>query len=160
MPSPQQFRLRDAKVRDVETLVRHRRTMWENMGVKGMKKLDDADKVYRRWALKRLRDHSLLGWVIENRNGTIVCSGCLWLQPRQPSPGNSDRFQPYLLSMYTMPDYRGRGLASRIVREAVNWTKRKKYAYLRLHASHMGRGVYRNLGFKRTWEMRRDMPKH
>ena len=133
--------------------------MWENMGVKDRRQLASADKVYSRWAGKRLRDRSLLGWVVENGDGMIVGSGCLWLQPRQPSPGNSDRLQPYLLSMYTMPDYRGKGLASKIVREAVKWTKQNKYASLRLYASEMGRGVYRNLGFKRTSEMRRNMPK-
>jgi GNAT superfamily N-acetyltransferase len=158
MTGRDRFKLRPATVKDLATLVHHRRAMWENMGVKDKRQLASADKAYGRWAGERLRDRTLHGWVVENGEGLVVGSGCLWLQPRQPSPGNSENFQPYLLSMYTMPGYRGKGLASKIVQEAVKWTRQNRYASLRLHASEMGRGVYRKLGFKRTWEMRRNFP--
>ncbi len=160
MAGRERFKLRPATAKDLLTLVHHRRSMWENMGIKDRKQLARADKVYSSWASKRLKDRSLRGWVVENRDGTIVGSGCLWLQPRQPSPGNSQRFQPYLLSMYSIPEYRGRGLASKIVREAVKWTRQNKYASLRLHASKMGVGVYTRQGFTRTWEMRLNLMKH
>ena len=160
MVGRERFKLRSATGKDLAVLVQHRRAMWEDMGVKDGRRLSQADKAYRRWASKRLRDGSLRCWVVENPDGMIVGSGCLWLQPIQPSPGRSGGLQPYLLSMYTMPHYRGKGLASKVVREAVKWTRQNRYASLRLHASEMGRGVYRKLGFKRTWEMRRNMPKH
>ena len=65
--------------------------------------------------------------------------------------------QPYLLSMYTEPDFRRRGVASMVVKEAINWCRKNKYERLMLHASEMGRKVYSQLGFKRTWEMRLDL---
>jgi GNAT superfamily N-acetyltransferase len=154
------FRLRAARTGDLATLVLHRRGMWEDMGIKGKVKHAQADRVYGEWARKRLRDKSLLAWIVENRAGNAVSSGCLWLQPRQPSPGNSQKFQPYLLSMYTVPEYRGKGLASKVVRAAVDWTRAHNYASLRLHASEKGRRVYRKQGFSRTWEMRLNMTKH
>jgi len=58
------------------------------------------------------------------------------------------------LSMYTEPDFRKRGVASMVVKEAIRWCRKRRYERLMLHASKMGRGVYRRLGFKRTWEMR------
>ena len=133
--------------------------MWENMGVKGRKLLAKADPVYRRWASKRLKDGTLRGWLVENQDGMIAGGGCLWLQPIQPRPGHNQGVQPYLLSMYTVPAYRGKGVASRIVREAARWTKRNRYASLRLHASEIGRGVYQRQGFTRTWEMKLNMAK-
>ena len=157
MVGRERFILRPAKTSDLTTLVQHRRGMWENMGIKGKARHAQADNVYRNWARKRLKDKSLLAWVVKNRKGDPVSSGCLWLQPRQPSPGNSQKFQPYLLSIYTMPEYRGKGLASKVVRAAVDWTRNHKYASLRLHASEMGRGVYEKQGFSRTWEMRLNM---
>ena len=160
MVGREMFKLRSATTKDLAALVKHRRAMWEDMGVKDGRRLAEADKAYNGWARKRLRNGTLRGWVVENRDGMIVGSGCLWLQPIQPSPNHTEGLQPYLLSMYTMPHYRGKGLASKVVREAVRWTRQNKYASLRLHASEMGRGVYRKLGFKRTWEMRRNMPKH
>ncbi len=157
MATGQRFRVRRATVGEVEILVQQRRGMWENMGVKDRKALALADVVYRRWARKRLRDGTLLGWLVEGRGGMIAGGGCLWLQPIQPRPGRSEGFQPYLLSMFTVPAFRGKGVASRVVREAAKWTRRKGYPSLRLHASEMGRRVYRRHGFKRTWEMRLDM---
>ncbi len=132
--------------------------MWMDMGVKDAKELAWADAAYRKWASRGLRDGSLTGWILKGRDGTVVGGGCIWLQPVQPRPGRRQMVQPYLLSMYTVPGFRGRGVASRIVREAARWTRRKGFASLRLHASEMGRPVYRRLGFKRTWEMRLDMP--
>jgi len=44
-----------------------------------------------------------------------------------------------------------------VVNEAIGWCRRNKYERLMLHASEMGRKVYSELGFKRTWEMRLDL---
>ncbi len=156
MTSRNRFLVRRATIRDVETLVHQRRRMWEDMGAKDPRALGQADKVYRRWAEKGLRNRTLLGWVAENKEGIVVGGGCVWLQPIQPRPGHSMGTQPYLLSMFTEPGFRGKGVASRIVRAAIEWTRKNGHHSLRLHASKKGRGVYRNLGFKRTWEMRLD----
>lgn len=128
--------------------------MWESMGERDRKVLDDADSAYRRWARQRLRTDRLVALVVETSEGRIVASGCIWLQPVQPRPGYGRLEDPYLLSMYTEPAHRGRGLAKRIVREAIRWCKDQGYPRLALHASLEGRGLYRGLGFERTWEMR------
>ncbi len=158
-PSPrrkasQRLKVRRAALADLEILVKHRRAMWEDMGIKGKAKHAKADQLYRTWARRHLKDGSLRGWVVENQDGLAVGGGSLWLQPVQPRPGYYRGVQPYLLSMYTHPDFRGLGVASRVVQEAANWTFINRYPSLRLHASEMGRGVYRNLGFVRTWEMK------
>jgi len=56
--------------------------------------------------------------------------------------------------MYTEPKFRGRGLATRIVNEAMRWSKRNGHAVMTLHASKQGRSVYSRLRWERTWEMR------
>ncbi len=153
------FRLRRSTIKDIEVLVQQRRGMWMDMGVRDAGELARADVEYRRWAGRRLRDGSLTGWIVKGPDGMVVGGGCVWVQPVQPRPGRRKMVQPYLLSMYTVPGFRGKGVASRIVREAARWTGRKGFDSLRLHASEMGRPVYRRLGFKRTWEMRLNMPK-
>ena len=67
--------------------------------------------------------------------------------------------QPYLLSMYTEPRSRGLGVASGVVKKALEWCRKNRFAQLRLHASEMGRKVYLKHGFERTWEMRRRIKK-
>ena len=148
------FRFRRATLRDADVLVVHRRRMWEDIGGRTRKALDAADPVYRRWLIRETKAGRYLGFVAENAEGRVVASGCLWLQPGQPRPGDPRCVDPYLLSMYTEPAYRGKGLATRIAREAVRWCREHGHGRMTLHASKAGRGVYRGVGFERTWEMR------
>jgi GNAT superfamily N-acetyltransferase len=141
-------------VRDLDVLVRHRRGMWEEISDRTPREHDAADRAYRTWARTRLKDGRLVGFVATSADGTAAASGCLWMRENQPRPGWQDEVLPYLLSMFTEPAYRGKGLATRIVREAIAWAKAHGYTRMTLHASRFGRKMYRDLGFERTWEMR------
>src|SRR5437879_5278487 len=65
----------------------------------------------------------------------VAGGGCVWLQPVQPRPHRASMVQPYLLSMYTEPGFRRRGVASMVVKEAMGWCRKNKYERLMLHAS-------------------------
>ena len=149
--------VRPAGVRDLDALVHQRRAMWKALGIRNDELHERGDRVYRRWARARLRNHQLIAWVVKSDDGRTAGGGCLWLQQVQPRPHRASMVQPYLLSMYTEPDFRRRGVASMVVREAIEWCRKNKYERLMLHASEMGRRVYSQLGFKRTWEMRLDL---
>lgn len=147
-----------ASLREIEILVRHRRAMWRALHIRKKTLLDKADKEYAAWARARLRSSRLKAWIVKDNNGKIAGSGCVWLQSIQPRPGNPLKVQPYLLSMYTEPVFRRRGVASLIVEEAIDWSRKNGYQRLLLHASETGKKVYRKYGFKRTWEMRLRLP--
>jgi len=149
--------VRSASVRDLDALVHQRRAMWKALGIRDIELHEKGDRVYRRWARARLRNHQLIAWVVKSDDGRTAGGGCVWLQQVQPRPHRTPMVQPYLLSMYTEPDFRRRGVASMVVKEAIKWCRKKKYERLMLHASEMGRRVYSKLGFKRTWEMRLDL---
>ena len=146
-----------AGLRDLDALVHQRQAMWKALGVRNNELHEKGDRVYKRWARARLKNHQLMAWVVKSADGRMAGGGCVWLQPIQPRPRRTSMVQPYLLSMYTEPDFRRRGVASMVVKEAIKWCRKKGYERLMLHASMMGRGVYRRLGFKRTWEMRLDL---
>jgi GNAT superfamily N-acetyltransferase len=61
------------------------------------------------------------------------------------------------MSMYTEPEFRRKGFATLIVKEAMSWARRNGYARMSLHASKAGRSVYDKLGWERSWEMRVDL---
>jgi len=147
------FTVRDVTLKDLPILVHQRRAMWRDLGAREQGELDSADKIYRHWARSRMKSGTLMGWVAEN-DGEILGGGCVWLQPVQPRPGYKLLIQPYLLSMYTEPRFRGLGVASGVVEKALEWCRKNRFAQLRLHASEMGRKVYLKHGFERTWEMR------
>lgn len=151
--------VRPATLKDLDTLVRQRRAMWMDLGVKDTSLLDRADSNYKRWAKPRLRSGILMGWIVEDKERTIAGGGCLWLQPTQPSPRRRGEQQPYLLSMYTEPNFRRQGVASMVVIRAIEWCRRHRHERLTLHASEMGEKVYEKFGFKRGREMRLDLEK-
>lgn len=155
-------RIRRGTLRDLDLLVRHRRRMWEDIWrseTPAKRVMDEADRAYRRWVVERFRQRRLIAFVAETggqRRRLALGSGCLWLRSeRQPFPGarGPPYRTPYLLSMYTEPEARGHRIATRIVSEAIRWSRRGGYGTLLLHASEMGRGVYSRLGFRRSREM-------
>ncbi len=151
------LRVRRATLRDIDVLVHQRRAMWTALGIKDKVALETGNKDYERWAWTRLKKHQFFGWIVEDTKNRVAGGGCVWLQTVQPRPHRVGTTQPYILSMYTEPEFRGLGVASMVVNAAIDWCKKARYARLMLHASEMGRGVYRRLGFKRTWEMRLDL---
>lgn len=128
--------------------------MWSDLGGHTPAELDAADPVYRRWIRPRLVSGEAVAWVSEARDGTAAASGVLWVQRVQPRPRWPTGATPYLMSMYTEPAHRGEGRARRIVRAAMAWTKAQGYPRATLHASEMGRPIYEDLGWTRTWEMK------
>ncbi|HEV8593996.1 MAG TPA: GNAT family N-acetyltransferase [Thermoplasmata archaeon] len=148
------YRVRRATLRDLGVLVRHRRGMWRDISKSTEAQFDAADPVWRRWARDRMRNGTLIAFVAVAPDGHAAASGCVWLRRNQPMPRLPDPTVPYLLSMYTEPADRGRGLATKIVEAALRWSRAKGFPIMILHASQYGRSLYEKLGFERTWEMR------
>src|SRR5438094_2043476 len=149
--------VRPAGVRDLDALVHQRRAMWKALGVRNNELHEKGDRVYKRWARARLRNHQFMAWVVKSADGRMAGGGCVWLRPVQPRPHRASMVQPYLLSMFTEPDFRRRGVGLLVGKEAIQWCRKNKYERLLLQVSEMGRRVYSQLGFKRTWEMRLDL---
>lgn len=149
------IRIRPATVRDLETLRAHRRGMFVDMGVAPSRSLDGHDRRFIPWARARLRRGELFGLIAESRDGVPVASGCVWLREDQPRPWTERERSPYIMSIYTLPEWRRRGVANRIVRGLLRACRRQGYTMVRLNASRMGLSVYEGLGFERTTEMRR-----
>ena len=153
------MRLRAASPSDLETLVRHRRRMWEEIGGRTRRELNRADPIYRRWVRRETRDGRFVAFVVDDARARPLASGAIWLSPAQPRPGPLAReSMPYVLSMFTEPEARGRGIASRIVRAMIAWSTLHGYRRIFLHASEAGRPVYAKLGFVAGNEMRLELP--
>lgn len=149
------FRIRRATLRDLDILVEQRHRMFDAFRKVTKEEHEVGDREYRKWARRLMEKGELVGWIAETVPGRkAVAGGAVWLLEHQPRPGVPAGKTPYLLSMYTDPGHRGRGLATRIVREAMRWSRENGYRRMTLHASRFGRGVYRRLGWERTWEMR------
>jgi GNAT superfamily N-acetyltransferase len=131
--------------------------MWQDMGVRSSDVLDAADRIYRRWVKSEIMKERLVGWIVEAPEDVVAGGGCLWLRPVQPRPRSRMLVEPYLFSMFTEPNFRRQGVASRILNEAIKWSKRNGYTRILLHASQKAKRLYSKHGFTRTWEMRLEL---
>lgn len=133
--------------------------MWEDIGGWTRAELDRADLPNRRWIRREIARRRFFGFLFETADRRVAGSGSIWLQPAQPRPGRlAGPVLPYIMSMYTEPAYRGRSVASHLVRAMVDWCERRGYRRVVLHASAMGRPLYERLGFVPSNEMRLDLP--
>jgi GNAT superfamily N-acetyltransferase len=85
-------------------------------------------------------------WVAEEDDQLVACCG-LVLQTRPPTTHNLSGLESHILNMYTRPEYRGRGIGTRLVNEALAAARELGAGRVRLDASDMGRPVYEKAGF-------------
>ncbi|MDA4124277.1 MAG: GNAT family N-acetyltransferase [Thaumarchaeota archaeon] len=147
------FEIKLARSGDIDELVRQRRMMFADMKHGNDQERVIGDRAYRKWALEKMKKGLLRCYLVTDEKGEIAAGGAAWLREEQPGPGHGARLVPYLMSMYTEPKFRRKGLASLIVQEAVGWAQKNGYPGMTLHASKEGRKVYPRLGWKRGWEM-------
>lgn len=151
------FRVRVATAKDISTLVRQRHMMFEDMRPRTAEEHEIGDRSYRKWALRKMKEGLLSCFIVTDSKGKVAGGGAVWLREVQPSPGRDARLTPYLLSVFTEPEFRRKGVATLLVREAEKWAGARGYSEINLHASEQGRKVYAKLGWKRTWEMETEL---
>ena len=146
-------RIRAATVEDLETILRHRRCMFADMG-----QGDDAARermvaVARPYLAEGLASGAYRGWLVE-AGGQVVAGAGLATSPFQPTPFDPVARRAWIVNVYTEPAFRRRGLAKGLVQEIVAWCGEARMKVVFLHASVDGRPIYEGLGFTPTAEMR------
>jgi GNAT superfamily N-acetyltransferase len=154
--------LRKATVKDLPTLVRHRDAMWVEMDRVAPDEHDPTSRAYGKWLLERMKRGTLTAFVAvgDGKDGDaegILASGAVWIQDVQPRPGHPLTMWGYLLSVYTEPHARRRGLARAIVDACIGHAREAGCTRACLHASEEGRPLYEELGFEKTAEMWLDL---
>jgi GNAT superfamily N-acetyltransferase len=128
--------------------------MYEEMHPSLKSRLPSYRRAYVKWAKERIMAGKLVPFLVFDGRRRPVAGGSIWIRETIPSPRRPGTEEPYLMSVYTEPRYRNRGLATMVVKEAIRWSKRQGYRRMALHSSDEAEGVYSRLGFERTTEMR------
>ena len=154
------FRIRRATLQDVDVIAWHRARMFQDMGDVS----DDAFGILRSKARFRLKEWlesgDYIGWLATpaDKPGTVVGGAGVQLQPILPRPVNAatvgEGRQGTVVNVFTEPQWRRRGIAGRLVKEIITWSKNEQIDRLLLHASSDGRSLYERLGFIAGNEMR------
>lgn len=139
---------RPATINDVSALVDYR--------VRFLNELlnhpeDDTTKVLRKslveYFTRAIPSKDFIAWVAEYDGKIIATSGMVvWQKPAIYGGVESGKLG-YLLNFYTIPEARGRGIATRLLNELLREAKSSGLKYLHLHTSKDGISIYRKAGF-------------
>lgn len=95
---------------------------------------------------RKIAGGSYRAWIAEDR-GVFVSTAAVLYQEYPPSIGWRGAKRGYIASVYTVPERRGEGLASMLLRLIIEDAREKKLGNLWMMASKDGRRLYRKFGF-------------
>ena len=150
--------MRMGTLEDVTVIAAHRRLMFESMGALVAKDAPELEAASRRYLEAAVPAGEYLAWLAEWEGRVVAGAGAV-LRRLLPRPGHLDGGEEaYVLNVWVDEAHRGRGVATRLIREVIAWCASRGIRRVSLHASDAGRRVYERLGFTATNEMRRDVP--
>jgi GNAT superfamily N-acetyltransferase len=132
---------------DVETLVQLRLAMQEelNEGRPGVQPQDIVEDI-REYFTKQLSGFHFAAFFVQHGDG-VVATGGVVVYDNPPSPSNRSGTEGYIMNMYTVPAWRGHGLAKRVLDRLVEHAHAEGAGRVWLRASEKGRSVYEQWGF-------------
>jgi len=146
MKIPPVFRL--ATLNDLEQLVSLRVLMQKD--VRGIQ-VDEVDAQYlaavRKYFVESFQGGSYYSVVAESE-GQLVSANGLVIYRKPPSLGGGTGYMGYVSNVYTLPEWRGRGIATELMKALVQKARLLGIDKLQLGATELGQGVYGRVGFK------------
>jgi len=140
---------------DLDTIVRHRRAMFSDMGYTDRAALDAMAGAFRPWLLQKMKAGEYLTWFAIVGDNSVAAGLGLWLMDWPPHMlGKGSHWRGNILNVYTELVHRRQGIARRLMETAMAWCETNEVGTVILHASPDGRQLYESLGFEPTNEMR------
>lgn len=137
---------REATLDDLEELLRLRQVMFDSMGV--VARDPGWVDACREHVRTQLGTDALYGAVVDHPNGTgAIASGLVEFHVRIPGAQNVLGRTAYVSSIATDEEFRRRGAARAVLVHLLDEVRRRGVEVVDLHATAVGEGLYRDLGF-------------
>jgi GNAT superfamily N-acetyltransferase len=108
---------------------------------------DDYSRRTYNYFAKHISDDSFTAWIALYGENVVGTSGiCYFYAP--PTYGNLSGITAYIMNMYTLPEYRKMGIASKLLDYIIEEARKKNCTKITLNASKMGKPLYERYGFK------------
>ncbi len=143
----EEFTIRRATLVDIDTLVDRRLSMQREI-VPGELEVDwtKVEEACRKYFAETLPSGEFVVFVAEE-NGRILATSGLSFVSRPPSGTSSLQSEGYVTNVYTVPAWRGRGVATALLNATIGYAQGQGARLVYLHTSDAGRSVYDKLGF-------------
>ncbi len=143
---------------DAELIAEQRRQMFVDSGQATATAMQTMVDNFVPWVKPRLANGTYVGWIVETvkivkEEGRPVAGAGTWLMDFPPHWMDAQPVRAYLLNFYVDPAFRGKGLAYRLLRLAIEDARRRGIGVVSLHASRFGKPLYERNGFEQTNEM-------
>ena len=144
------FTLRRAELRDLDVLVEMRiallREVGNLSGDSSQSELRSLVEAHRNYFSSNLATGQYFGFAAEVED-RIVGTGGLVLLARPPYKGNLTGLEGYLMNVYTVPEWRRKGIATALVQQILAAAKRSGVKRVWLHAEPDAKRIYEAAGF-------------
>ena len=141
------YTIRQINTQDIPALVRFRIKLFQEMGLltslEEEKSLSQACLEYFKTAIMK---NEFFAWIAEVNAAIIATSGLVFLQ-KPPSPNNLSGKEAYIMNLYTLPEWRKRGIGSKLFQYLLDYALENRISLIRLHTTEVGRSIYEKFGF-------------
>jgi GNAT superfamily N-acetyltransferase len=96
-----------------------------------------------------MTNNSFIAWIAFD-NGKIIATSGLTVFVLPPNRGCPNGKTAYISNMYTIPEYRCKGIATKLFSLTVDEAKRHGCSKILLSATDMGRPIYQKYGFEES----------
>ncbi len=100
----------------------------------------------RRYYQQALKTGEHIAYLVYDKEQVVATGGISFYQV-QPTYHNQTGRKAYIMNMYTMPQYRRKGIALEMLRLLVKEGKQKGVSHISLEATDMGKPLYQKYGF-------------
>jgi GNAT superfamily N-acetyltransferase len=152
------FTIELATLEDVDLVLEYRKAMFRDTGDTDEAALEAMARKFRPWMLARMERGEFFTWLAKNSDQLAVACAALWVQYDWPvSPSSLTGCRVHVMNVYTLPEYRRRGLARRLMETLIGWCELQGFSIITLNASADGRHLYETLGFGTTNFLRKNL---
>jgi ribosomal protein S18 acetylase RimI-like enzyme len=137
--------IRSAAVDEIDVLIQLRLAMFEAMGTE-KDVLTQAIDPMRDYFQEHLPSGAFRVWVAEHQGEPIASIG-LVIHSIPPSPKNLIGKEAYVMNLVTLPEFRRRGIAKKLLLHVLDTVRSEGMRVVSLHASAEGHRLYEGLGF-------------
>lgn len=144
------YTIRRATEADVADLVALRVALFrETGGAEEDDPMADFEEATFAYLASVVPSGELIAFVAEAPDGTLVATSGLIFFQRAPTQRNLTGRDAYILNMYTVPAWRGRGIAHALVERLLGYLRTEtNVPHVFLHAQRKARPIYERAGFR------------
>jgi ribosomal protein S18 acetylase RimI-like enzyme len=143
-----QFTVRQAVLDDIDVITKLRIDFLKELGmIANDKEAEILMKKSRDFFLRNMASKETLIFFIE-KDSVIVSTGAFLIFRHPPLSITETGIEAYIFNIYTLPEYRRHGLASKITHIIMEEAKKVSCTRVWLHANGEGILLYEKLGFK------------